>query len=142
VCYNGCKESEDTVAAYKVLIDDNYHFMDETERVTHGVFDTADEAIAACKRIVDECLKPMLQPGMTATALYDQYKGFGDDPFIVPVDPNDAPVSFSAWDYAEERCEVLASAKTPLVFPPELENVTAQQAGTVVSIVGVEPTKA
>jgi hypothetical protein len=115
VCYNGFNEGEAAVAGYKVLIDDNYHFMDESERIQHGVFATADEAIAACKRIVDECLKPMLQPGMTATALCDQYKGFGDDPFIVPVDPNDTPVGFWAWAYAEERCQVLG-AKTPLVL--------------------------
>jgi hypothetical protein len=68
------------VAGYKVLIDDNYNFMDESERIQHGVFATADEAIAACKLIVD-CQKPMLQLGFTVTALYDQYKGFGDDPF-------------------------------------------------------------
>jgi hypothetical protein len=101
------------MAGYKVLIDDNFHFMDESERITHGVFASADEAITACKHIVDECLKPT-QPGMTATALYEQYKGFGDDPFIMPVDPDDAPVSFSAWEYAKGRCEVLG-AKTSLV---------------------------
>jgi hypothetical protein len=65
-------ESEDTLAGYKVLIDDNFHFMDESERVTYGVFATANEAIAECKAIVDECLEPMLQSGMTATALYEQ----------------------------------------------------------------------
>jgi hypothetical protein len=96
------------VAGYKVLIDDNYHFMDESERIQHGVFDTADEAIAACKLIVDECLEP-IQPGITAAALYEQYKGFGDDPFILPVDPDEAPVSFSAWAYAKERCEALGA---------------------------------
>lgn len=63
-------------------IDDNFHFMDESERIQHGVFATAEEAIAACKLIVDERLEPMLQPGIAATALYDQYKVFGDDPFI------------------------------------------------------------
>jgi hypothetical protein len=97
------------MSGYKVLIDDNYHFMDESERIQHGVFATAEEAITACKHIVDECLKPMLQPGMTATALYEQYKGFGDDPFIMPVDSNGAPVDFSAWDYAKERCDVLGA---------------------------------
>jgi hypothetical protein len=93
------------VSRYKVLIDDNYHFMDESERITHGVFDTADEAIAACKQIVDGCLEPM--PGMTARALYEQYMAFGDDPFVMPVDPDDAPVAFSAWEYAEARCEAI-----------------------------------
>ena len=71
------------MAGYKVLIDDNFHFMDESGRITHGVFATADEAVAACKKIVDDCLVPMLGPGMTARALYEQYMGFGDDPFVV-----------------------------------------------------------
>jgi hypothetical protein len=88
-------------------------YMDESERVTHGVFDTADEAIAACKQIVDECLEPMLGPGMTARALYEQYMGFGDDPFVMPVDPDDAPVAFSAWEYAEERCAAIIAGLPP-----------------------------
>ena len=46
--------------------------MNEDYRIASGVFDTADEAVAASKLIVDECLEPMLQPGMTATALYVQ----------------------------------------------------------------------
>jgi hypothetical protein len=58
----------------------------------------------ACSR-----LQSMMQPGITAAALYDQYVGFGDDPLLLPVDPNDGPVAFSAWDYAKERCEVLGS---------------------------------
>ena len=32
---------------YRVLINDNAHFMDESERTDHGVFADADEAIAA-----------------------------------------------------------------------------------------------
>lgn len=127
------------MARYKVLIDDNFHFMNEEHRVTSGVFGAADEAIAACKRIVDECLEAMLLPGMTATALYEQYEGFGDDPFVMPVDPNDAPVAFSACAYAKERCQVLG--RTPLVFPADWEDVTADQAGAVISIVGVKPPK-
>lgn len=98
------------MAGYKVLIDDNFHFTDESERITHGMFATADEAIAACKLIVDECLEPMMQPGMTAAALYEQYKHFGDDPFIMPVDTKEARVGFSAWEYAKEQCQVLAGA--------------------------------
>jgi hypothetical protein len=128
------------VAGYKVLIDDNFHFMNEEYRSTGGVFATADEAVAACKLIVDECLSPMLQPGMTAAALYEQYEGFGDDPFVVPVDPNDVPVAFSASAYAKQRCQVLG-AKPPLVFPADWQDVTADHDGAVVSIVGVKPLK-
>jgi hypothetical protein len=113
------------VPGYKVLFDD---------KLTNDVFDTADEAIAACKLIVDE----LLQPGMTATALSEQCARFNNGPFVVPVDPNDPPVPFSAWAYAKERCQVLG-AKPPLVFPADWEDVTAEYSGTVLGIVGVKP---
>ncbi|ANW00114.1 hypothetical protein LMTR13_07855 [Bradyrhizobium icense] len=90
----------------KVLIDDNFHYQDENERVTHGQFETAEEAIAACRSIVDDFLAGAFKPGMSATALYDLYRSFGDDP---SADPKGAPVAFSAWQYARERCEVLAA---------------------------------
>jgi hypothetical protein len=92
---------------YKVLIDDNFHFMDKEHRYEHGVFGTADEAVAACKRIVDNELTYMLKPGMTADALYDQWVMFGEDPFVMPVDRTDARVGFAACEYAKERCKVL-----------------------------------
>jgi hypothetical protein len=95
--------------AYTVFIDDNFHYQDESERVTHGQFETAEEAIAACRSIVDDFLVGAFEPGMSATVLWDVYRDFADDPFIVPVGPNGAPVIFSAWDYARERCEVLAA---------------------------------
>jgi hypothetical protein len=127
------------MSRYTVLIDDNFHYQDESERITHGTFATAVEAIAECKRIVDEDLKGLLQPGITAPALYARYMGFGDGPFVVPVDPNDPRVPFSAPAYAEQRCKVMG-AKTPILIPAD-EDVTAEYAGTVFSIVGVKPTK-
>jgi hypothetical protein len=81
--------------------------MDEDERYQHGVFLTAEEAIAACKRIVDANLKHLIEPGMTADNLYEQYTFGGSDPFIVPVGPADEPVDFSAWDYAKEQSALL-----------------------------------
>jgi hypothetical protein len=39
--------------SYQVLIDDNFHYQDESERVKHGVFATSEEAVAACRSIVD-----------------------------------------------------------------------------------------
>jgi hypothetical protein len=52
-----------------------------------------------------------MQPGMTASELYDAYTGFGDDPFIVCVNADDEPVRFSAWEYAEERSRLLISQR-------------------------------
>ena len=55
--------------SYRVLINDNAHYMDESERADHGVvFADADEAVAACKEIVDDELNTMWKPGTTAAA--------------------------------------------------------------------------
>jgi hypothetical protein len=56
--------------SYKVLINDNAHYMDESERADHGVFANADEAVAVCKKIVDDDLNAMWKPGTTAKELY------------------------------------------------------------------------
>ena len=89
---------------YRVLIDDNFHYQDESERVEHGVFASPEEAVAACQSIVDAYLDDAFKPGMTADALFESYTAFGEDPFIVPEGPGGAPVKFSAWDYARQRC--------------------------------------
>jgi hypothetical protein len=107
--------TKQTTVGYKVLIDDNFHYMEEEHRYEYGVFATADEAVEACKQIVDKELMHMLKPGMTADALYDQYVTFGEDPYVLPVDCSDARVGFSAWEYAKERCEVLELA--PSISP-------------------------
>jgi len=51
---------------YKVLVDDNFHYMDEDERYELGEFDTSEDAIAPCKKIVDECLRGSHKPGITS----------------------------------------------------------------------------
>ena len=71
------------MSPYKVMVDDNYHYMDESERYELGIFSTVEEAIAACKRIVDEFLDKSYEPGMSAETLEKAYQGFGEDPFII-----------------------------------------------------------
>jgi hypothetical protein len=93
-----------TEMAYQVLIDDNFHYQDESERMKHGVFATPEEAVAACRSIVDGYLTDAFRPDMTADALLESYTMFGEDPFVVPDSPEAAPVKFSAWDYACQRC--------------------------------------
>ena len=100
-------DKEKPVASYRVLINDNFHFMDESERIDYGVFASADEALVACKKIVDDDLNSMCQPGRTAAALYECYTLFGADPFAVSLDPNDQPLDFSAREYAKERSKSL-----------------------------------
>ncbi|MEA3226247.1 MAG: hypothetical protein U9Q07_09875 [Planctomycetota bacterium] len=87
--------------SYTVMVDDNFHPHDEDERYELGAFDTLDEAIAACKKCVDEDLEGIRKPGMTAEDLYDHYTRFGSDPFILDLLPG---LTFSAWAYAKHRC--------------------------------------
>jgi hypothetical protein len=93
---------------FRVLVDDNYHYMDESERWTLGEYATYAEALAACTRLVDACLQEGYAPGKTAEALYGYYTMFGDDPFIVELSnsPDTSP-GFSAWTYAKARCAEL-----------------------------------
>ena len=94
---------------FKVQVNDNSYYMDEGERTDHGVFANANEAVAACKEIVDDDLNAMWKPGMTAKELYRLYVAFGPDPFVVPLNPSDPDVNFSAWTYAKGRCKELVS---------------------------------
>ena len=102
---------------YKVMVDDNFHYMEEDERWEYGTFATAAAAFAACRKVVDESLIAEYRPGITATQLYDRYTSFGDEPFIV-AQPGTAPpgaaedVSFSARDYARSRVEALCAARS------------------------------
>jgi hypothetical protein len=101
---------DDRGAGYLVVVDDNFHYMDEDARSTFGRFATLDAALAVCRTIVDRCLEEAYQPGMTAKVLVSAYKGFGDDPFILP--PDGAPVChFSAWDYAQQRAEEMCRGR-------------------------------
>lgn len=86
---------------YTVLVDDNFHYMDESERYTHGEFETLEAAIAACKAIVDDYLIAAHEPGMAPDELYSAYTMFGADPWI---SGGEQGVRFSAWDYAKQRC--------------------------------------
>ena len=96
---------------YEIRVDDNFNYMDSDSRTTGPTFETAEEALAYCKSVVDQYLAAQYQPGMTAEALYASYTSFGDDPFIRSI--NAEAVKFSAWDYARQRStEICAGAKS------------------------------
>ena len=96
---------------YKVMVDDNFHYQDPGERREHGTFASLEEAIAACRAIVDRSLSEGYRAGISAKALYEGYVSFGDDPFIVVVGGTDTNANFSAWRYAKERCAVLCAGR-------------------------------
>jgi len=96
---------------YKVMVDDNFHFMDEDERYQSGVFDTYEEAVNHCKQIVSQTM-PEYKPGMTAKEMYESYTMFSEDPFIVILgDATETPPKFSAWDYAKQCSEEIVSTQ-------------------------------
>jgi hypothetical protein len=66
---------------YRVMLDDNFHYMDDSERYALGEFKTLETAIAACRKFVDRDLDHLFKPGMTAKELYSDYTSFGEDPF-------------------------------------------------------------
>ena len=84
---------------YIVQVDDNYHYMDESERYCAGTFTSLDEALQACEGITIESLKSFYEPGITADKLSAQWTMFGDDPFIMgDIDQ----VTFSARQFITE----------------------------------------
>lgn len=87
---------------YTVEVDDNFHYMDEESRNTHGEFASYQEAVNACKAIIDAFLKEAYSESQYGDALNAAYRQYGSDPFIITRDPG-AP-RFSAWDYATEQC--------------------------------------
>lgn len=97
---------------YQVFVDDHFHYRDESHRYLDGKFPTYDGAVERCRAIVDSELEDAFKPGATAEELFEKYSLFGSDPFIktppgLRVDP-----PFSAWNYALERCEILARVST------------------------------
>jgi hypothetical protein len=91
---------------YSVYVDDNFHYQDEGARYKLGDFATLDDAVAACKRVVDEFFEHETDLVGTAAERYERFTGFGPDPFIMTDDPNAGKPPFSAWSYARERCGV------------------------------------
>ncbi len=104
---------------FTVLVDDNFNYMDASERYKRGEFDTLEEAITACKEIVDQFLlaasasdsykKSPYKPGTESENLYAYYVMFGEDPFITGDKPH-VGIYFSAWNYAKQRCREICGA--------------------------------
>jgi hypothetical protein len=102
------------MSPYKVMVDDNFHYTDEDERSEYGTFLTVEEALGTCRRLVDEALLAQYQDGETAAQLFERYKSFGDDPFVVALDS--APKSELAAPGREGRQNRQSVAECKLVF--------------------------
>jgi hypothetical protein len=90
---------------YTVYVDHNFHIPPDDERYKLGDFASLEETIAACKRLVDTFLEDETSVDGPGAERYRQYTSFGPDPFVMTDDPAAVEQRFSAWDYAEERCQ-------------------------------------
>ena len=89
---------EENKPTYKVWIDDNFHFMDENERLFHGEFSSPTQAILACQKIVDADVESITKDETDPDKAYESYVCFGDDPWIEGID-------FSAFEYAKLKIQ-------------------------------------
>lgn len=96
-------QSNLSTPGYRVFVDDNFHYMDEEYRYARGSYRDCESATAACKSLVDNFLADHYRPGQASDELWQQYRDFGEDPWIATDDPDCRP--FSAWSYAKERCK-------------------------------------
>lgn len=86
---------------FRIIVAENAHYQDpEHEYEVEGA-DTAAEAVAKCKEIVDQSLHGLAGPDRSASEIIADYRLYGDDPYILS--PRGEDVTFSAWTYAEER---------------------------------------
>ena len=93
-----------------VIVRDNFHYMDESEWTPSPgyEFDSFENAINYCKKIVNESLEECFKPNVSAEELFSMYTMFGDDPFAYAPNQQEQP-EFSAWDYARIRCQELSN---------------------------------
>jgi hypothetical protein len=91
------------MTTYNIKIDDNYHYMDESERRDGGIYDTPEKAMEECERITTQSLNELYEEGMDPIKLSSRWSLFGDDPFI---SGDDGSVPFSARTFVtEELCK-------------------------------------
>jgi hypothetical protein len=91
---------------YTVLVDDNFHYIDESERYKYGTCAKLEEAVPVCQAILNASLQKAYKPRMSVTVLYEEYVAAGEDPFVRGPGAN-----FSAWSYAKLRCEALCGGR-------------------------------
>jgi hypothetical protein len=99
---------------FEVLVDDNFHFGDEDERISRGTFDTYADAEAVARQIVEASVQSQYTPGMSPAQLLESYRSFGDDPFIRPSPPE---AHFSAWQYAEAFIPIFLANRPGQISP-------------------------
>lgn len=104
-----CMSEKKINEKFKVIVDDNYHYMDKSERYTVGSYATLEEAIEKCKEITVESLEHFYEEGIAPKDLSAQWAMFGEDPYIFG---GKGSVPFSARKFiTTELCQRIIDSK-------------------------------
>jgi hypothetical protein len=99
-------EKIEITRGYRVMVDDNFHYMDESYRECAGTFQNYEDALAVAKNITLESV--VENESDTAEETFKNYKGFGSDPFIQPFGGAARPEeNYSAWTTAEMLAQLI-----------------------------------
>jgi hypothetical protein len=99
------------VECFKVMVDDNFDFMDDDGCVCIGRFDSYGEALQIAQNIVIESLNST--QGTTAEEIYEHYTLIGEDPLIVTEPCTEmAEDRFSVWKFAMAESERIAQVRS------------------------------
>jgi len=77
---------------------------------TWGEYETLAEAVAECKRIIDDQLPKTFREGLTPEKLYEGFMMFGDEPYILAPDgyewgPDDEDINAITY-FKQRACEI------------------------------------
>lgn len=92
---------------YKVIVADNFHYMDYDYHYEDGSYDTLEEALNTCRLTTVFSVMRQYEEGIEPGKLREKYITFGLDPYIVSDEsnPDNDAVPFSAWTFVtEELC--------------------------------------
>jgi hypothetical protein len=88
---------------FKVIVDDNYHHADDSERYSVGSYASLEEALDKCKEITVKSLEHFYEEGITPEKLSAQY------PYIFT---GKGSVPFSARKFVTtELCQLIIDSK-------------------------------
>ena len=98
--------------SFVLQIYDNFHYRDESEAHSGGVFESFREAKLAAEQIVEASLRDLYTPDLSE--LLSRYQTFGDDPVIKTTGESYFEESFSGRNYAKEAVFGIWREKTDL----------------------------
>lgn len=102
---------------FKIFVDDNYHYMDKSERYEVGSYDSLEEAVNKCRELTIRSLKDLYEKGITPEKLKTQWLMFGEDPYVFG---GHGAVPFSARKFiSTELCKEIIDSIDNVIAKPE-----------------------